>query len=58
MDILKNNEERLEFVDKWSEYVRENSDEEWSRQQNILINSGLASVNISKEDYLNMKKEN
>lgn len=58
MDILKNNKERLEFVDKWAEYVRDNSDEEWSRQQNILINSGLASVNISKEDYLDMKREN
>lgn len=58
MDILKNNEEKLEFVEKWAKYVRENSDEEWSRQQNILINSGLISSNISKEDYLDMKGEN
>lgn len=57
MDISKNNEERLAFVDKWAEYVRNNSDEDWSRQQNILINSGLISSNISKEEYLEIKKE-
>ena len=33
----KNSEERLRFVEYWANYVREHSDEEWSEQQNILI---------------------
>jgi len=33
----KNSEERLRFVEYWANYVREHSDEEWSKQQNVLI---------------------
>jgi len=36
-----NREERINFVKYWAEYVRTHSDEEWSRQQNIIINSQL-----------------
>ena len=36
-----NKEDRLNFVKFWAEYVRTHSDEEWSRQQNILINSQI-----------------
>ncbi|HRZ85887.1 MAG TPA: hypothetical protein P5277_03840 [Candidatus Paceibacterota bacterium] len=40
MEPGKNNkEDRLNFVDFWAEYVRTHTDEEWSKQQNILINS-------------------
>jgi hypothetical protein len=36
-----NKEERMNFVKFWAEYVREHSDDDWSRQQNLLINSQL-----------------
>jgi hypothetical protein len=51
----KNNRERLRFVDLWAEYVRMHSDRNWSRQQNVIINSCLRSADISKEAYLKMK---
>lgn len=35
----KNAEERLKFIDYWANYVKTHEDEEWSEQQNILINS-------------------
>ncbi len=53
----RNNRERLEFVDLWSEYVKTHSDREWSRQQNVIINSGLRSADMSKGAYLKMKAE-
>lgn len=34
-------EERRDFVERWAEYVRTHDDEEWSRQQNELIDSQL-----------------
>lgn len=56
--IENNQKERLEFVDLWARYVLEHDDKEWSRQQNIIINSCLRSSWMTKEDYLNMKGEN
>ena len=53
----ENNKERLRFVDLWSKYVIEHEDKEWSRQQNVIINSSLRSANISKENYIRMKKK-
>jgi len=35
----KNAEERMKFIDYWVNYIKSHSDEEWSRQQNIVINS-------------------
>ena len=35
----ENIQERLEFVQFWAEYVKTHSDEEWSAQQNVLIDS-------------------
>ncbi len=35
----KNFEERLAFVELWANYIKNNSDEVWSEQQNLLINS-------------------
>ena len=53
----KNQKERLEFVDFWSRYIKDHPDREWSKQQNVIINSCLRSSKISKEDYLKMKQE-
>ena len=36
-----NKEERLNFVKFWAEYVRTHSDKEWSKQQNVVINSQI-----------------
>jgi len=54
--IDENLKERLKFVDLWSKYVLEHDDKEWSKQQNMIINSCLRSSNITKELYLKMKK--
>jgi hypothetical protein len=35
----KNFEERLKFIDFWTEYIKNNPDKVWSKQQNKLINS-------------------
>ena len=51
-------EDRLNFVRYWAEYVRTHDDADWSRQQKKLINSQLQSAKsnkISKEDYLKRK---
>lgn len=40
----ENAKDRLAFIDFWANYVRTHTDEEWSKQQNILINSQLKSV--------------
>jgi len=37
----QNVEERRAFIKRWAEYVRTHDDEEWSRQQNTLIDSQL-----------------
>lgn len=36
-----NKEDRLNFVDFWANYVRTHSDKEWSKQQNVLIDSQI-----------------
>ena len=53
----KNQDERFRFVDTWAEYVKSHSDKEWSKQQNIIINSCLRSASLTKEQYFSMKKE-
>ncbi|MDD3175116.1 MAG: hypothetical protein PHU51_01410 [Candidatus Nanoarchaeia archaeon] len=45
---------RLEFVEFWAKYVREHSDKDWSKQQNVLLNS--MNTKISLKDYLKLKK--
>lgn len=40
----KNFQERLEFVQFWAEYVRDNSDEKWSKAQKVLIDSQIKST--------------
>ena len=36
--------DRKKFVKFWARYVKEHSDEEWSRQQKILIDSQIKSA--------------
>ena len=53
----QNNKQRKEFVHIWAEYVRTHDDKDWSRQQNIIINSALKSANMTREQFFKMKKE-
>ena len=42
-----NKKDRMNFVVYWANYVNTHSDEEWSRQQNVLIDSQLQSARES-----------
>lgn len=44
-DQRQNTEQRRAMIKRWAEYVRTHDDEEWSRQQNHLIDSQLQSAN-------------
>ena len=46
----QNVQERRAFINRWAEYVRTHDDEEWSRQQNKLIDSRLQSANEMARD--------
>jgi len=53
-------EDRMNFVKYWADYVKNNPDEVWSKQQNVLINSQIQNArysNLSRKDYLNLKGE-
>jgi len=53
-------QDRLNYVKYWAEYVRTHTDKEWSRQQNILINSIMQNAKnskLTKEQYLRIKGE-
>ena len=39
----KNAEERLKFIDFWVDYIKRHSDEEWSQQQAVVIDSQINS---------------
>ena len=56
-DIKKNKKSREEFIDFWANYVKTHSDKEWSRQQNVLIDSQIQSARAHKwtvEEYKKM----
>jgi hypothetical protein len=53
----ENNAERPKFVDLWSRYVLEHDDKEWSRQQNVIINSCLKNSSMTKEQFMILKGE-
>lgn len=55
--IEENEKERKGFVRKWAEYVRTHSDKDWSKQQNVIINSALKSANMTREQFFKMKGE-
>lgn len=40
-----NEEDRINFVKYWANYVKTHRDEEWSRQQNIIINAQFKNKN-------------
>ena len=42
-----NKEDRLNFVKYWVEYIKTHSDKEWSKQQNMLINSQIKNIKTS-----------
>lgn len=42
-DKERNFLERLEFVKFWADYIKTIKDSEWSRQQNLLIDSQIIS---------------
>jgi len=46
---------RMDFVDYWANYVKTYDDKDWSRQQNLIINSCLNNSTMTKEEYLKMK---
>lgn len=49
-DIERNIEDRRSFIKQWAAYIREHEDEEWSRQQNKLIDSQIQRANeLAKE---------
>jgi len=50
-----NQKERMKFIGLWAKYVREHSDRDWSRQQNVIINSSIRSSTITREEYLKLK---
>ena len=55
-----NGKARMLFVEYWAEYVRTHSDKDWSRQQNVIINSALQNARnskLTKEQYLRIKGE-
>lgn len=53
-----NQKQREWFIDYWVKYMNSHSDEEWSQQQNILINSVLkTAMQLSREEYLKFKGE-
>lgn len=53
--LKENQKERFRFIDQWAEYVRTHSDQDWSRQQNVIINSCLRTASMTKEQYFAMK---
>lgn len=46
-----NEKDRMNFVRYWAEYVRTHDDEDWSKQQKVLIDSQLEN---SKNVFRNM----
>lgn len=36
-----NDEDRLNFVKYWANYVKTHSDKDWSKQQNVVIDSQI-----------------
>jgi len=53
-----NKKQREDFIVQWVNFIKSHSDEEWSKQQNILINSQLKSAHqFTREEYLKFKQE-
>ena len=53
-----NREDRLNFVDFWAEFVRDNPDEVWSKQQKELIDPQMENAKsypLSHKECLKIK---
>jgi hypothetical protein len=53
-------EERMNFIEYWANYVGTQPDKEWSRQQNIIVNSQVKNAKffqLSAKEYLKIKEE-
>lgn len=42
----KNFKERLNFIKFWADYIKTHSDEDWSSQQNMLIDNQISEVTL------------
>lgn len=54
-----NEEDRMNFVKYWAEYVRTHDDEDWSKQQKILIDSQIENaryIGLTKEQVAYIKE--
>ena len=49
---MRDYEERRWFIKTWVEYMKAHTNSDWSRQQNVLINSVMKTSDQSKERYL------
>lgn len=55
-----NKQERMNFIEYWAEFVKNNPDKVWSRQQKLLIDSQIKNAQgfkLSRKDYLEIKKK-
>lgn len=55
-----NKEDRMNFVEYWADFVKNNPDKVWSKQQKLLIDSQIKNAQnfkISRKDYLEIKKK-
>ncbi len=55
-----NQEDRMNFISYWANFVKNNPDQEWGKQQNLLINSQMQNAKhypFSPKEYLKMKGE-
>jgi len=48
----RNFRDRLDFIKFWVDYIKTHSDKEWSKQQNVIIDSQLQSA---RDFYKNNK---
>ena len=55
-----NREDRMNFVEYWADFVKNNPDEVWSEQQKFIIDSQIKNARKSKlpvDKYLKMKNK-
>lgn len=48
--------QRIEFVKFWVDYIKKNPNKVWSKQQAEFINSVLKGANVNKDLYLKVKE--
>lgn len=50
--------DRNGFIDYWVRYMKTHTDQEWSSQQNMMINSVLKTCHQpSREEYMKLKSD-